>query len=97
MAQPITGQVPLAATSVRLTGQLASCSVFTIKAPLTNVATAFYGPSGVTSTTGMPLDPGESFTYQRSSQNAEARYELGPWDFYVCGAPSDYVGWFVSP
>ena len=46
-----------------------------IKALSTNVATVYLGPSGVTTATGYPLDPGEAISY--GATNLSAIYLIG--------------------
>lgn len=99
MPAPLTGLavgtsmnavVPLSATGVQ-------CSVFVIRAPLTNSATVFIGGKTVSNSTGYPLDPGSEFTYDRNTQQTDARRELTVSDFYMTGNANDVVGWFASP
>ncbi|MDE2102255.1 MAG: hypothetical protein KGL39_33730 [Patescibacteria group bacterium] len=97
--KPLTGQVAVSGTAQQIDpNQTASkCRAFTIYAPKGNSAGVFIGASGITSSTGHQLDPGQSFTYERRSDNAQPFYQLRPSDFWVVGTSPDKVSWLASP
>lgn len=100
MSAPITGQTgALSGTAQRLDSNntAAGCVAFTIKAPATNANTAFIGGSGVTTSSGHALDPGDVYVYERKLQNGQPQYVLRPTDIYVVGTSPDVVTWFASP
>lgn len=97
MASPISGQVSVSGTAAPLSSTPLTVAAFTIKAPLANSATIYIGPAGVTTGTGYGLDPGDTFEYERSSQNGQVTYQIGPNDVYVVGSGGDKATWLASP
>src|SRR5579884_2712434 len=99
MAAPLTNQATCTgnSNSVALSSVPITCTAFVIKAPLSNSAAVFIGPSGVTSALGHQLDPGDEYTYERNTQTGANRYELSVESFYVAGTSGDKVTWLASP
>lgn len=99
MGTLLTGQVAVTGTAQQLdSGNSASaCTAFAIKAPKTNTGEVFVGTTGVTSSTGYALDPGESFIYERRNDNGYPRYQLQVSDFWAVGTSGDNVTWLASP
>lgn len=99
MSLPITGQCPLTDpnTSARVSLSPVNVSAWVLKAPVTNLAPAWIGAPGVTSSTGHQLDPGETMEYERSTQNTGNKYEVTPYDVAACGSSGDKLTWFGSP
>jgi len=97
MPTPISGQVAVSATAQPLAPTHVEVTAWVLKAPSTNVNPVFVGGVGVTSSTGHQYDPGDSFEYERSTQNGAPKYQISPDDVYVVGTAGDRVTWFASP
>jgi hypothetical protein len=97
MPKPITGQVAVSAAAAPLTAVHVDVTAWTLKAPGSNAFPVFVGNSAVTASTGHQYDPGDTFEYERYTQNGQPKYEISPDDVYVVGTPGDKVTWFGSP
>ena len=98
MSVPLTGQVnPVSGVAQALSATQVPCVAFTIKAPASNAKPVFIGGSGVTSTTGHQLDPGDTIDYELKFQNGQPTYQLRPSDFWVIGTSPDIVTFLASP
>lgn len=87
----------MSGTAAALSATPVGAVAFTIKAPQSNANPVFIGPAGVTLTTGFQLDPGDTFDYERLSQNGQPFYQIGPNDVYAAGTSPDVVTWLASP
>lgn len=96
MPNLLTGQVTMTGSAVRLTTPI-QVTAYTIKAPSTNAATVYLGPSTVTTSTGYPLAPGDSLEYECGDQTGQPNLQLKPSDFYAIGTGPDVVAWLASP
>lgn len=96
MPSPLHNQIAATGTAARLSPPL-TVSVYTIKAPRTNVATVYIGGASLTTANGYPLDPGDEFTYQRNDQVAPPALSLTISDWWVVGTTGDKVAWTASP
>lgn len=96
MTVPQHGQIVLTTSPQALSATQVSGETFTIKAPVTNVGSAYLGASTVSTTTGYQLDPGESVDYQRNDQHGQGRLQLRVNDFYVLGTAGDTLTWLAS-
>ena len=99
MAAPIAGQVAVTGTPQSLdpTQKAVNCVAFALKAPATNSATVYFGPAGVTSTSGYPLTPGDEFEYTRQFNRITPSLQCTPADFFVVGTAPDVIAFFASP
>lgn len=99
MAFPLSGQIVLSGTAQPLSATPVDTTAWSVKAPLTNVNPVFIGPPGVTTSSGHQLDPGDSMEYERSAQNGQPMYPIGPNDCYGVGTANagDKLTWFASP
>jgi hypothetical protein len=95
MAAPLAGQVTVGPTAAPLTTTQAVA--FVIKASQTNAASCYIGPAGVTTANGYELAPGDTFEYERNSQQGQNRYQVDLGSVYVVGIASDRITWFASP
>lgn len=94
MAKLVTGQVALNGTATPLsTDPTIENKFLVIKAPATNTSTAYYGVAGVTTATGMAIDPGESINIDDTVIEGSARMDIQPQDIYVVGTSPDKVTW----
>lgn len=98
-AGPLHGQVALSGSAQQLDAAdtAGGCVAFTLKAPLSNKASAFVGASAVTTANGYFLDPGDEITYERLAQNGQPLYQLRPSGFFAVGTAGDVVCWLASP
>jgi hypothetical protein len=97
MPSPVTGQVQVSATPQALATTHIEATAWVLKAPSTNAGPVYVGAAAVTAGTGHQYDPGDSFEYERSSQNGAPKYQISPDDIYVVGTSGDRVTWFASP
>jgi len=97
MANPLHNQVSLSSSAQQVDPQqtASGCTVFMIKAPLSNAQPAFVGASTVTLSNGHQLDPGDQITYERDSQTGQPQYQMRPSAFWVVGTSGDVVTWLA--
>lgn len=72
-------------------------TAFSVKAPSANAGTVFIGNSGVSTSSGHYLEPGDFIDYEHNDQHGEAKYLLNVSDFYVTGTSGDKISWLASP
>lgn len=84
-----TGQVTMTGSAVRIIGSATPCRLAQLKAPTANGAGIYVGGSGVTSSNGYLLDPGDTLPLV-----------LGPTgdlhDWYAIGTSSDKLSFIVN-
>lgn len=97
MASPETGLITAGASPAPLSSVPITAVAYTIKAPSGNSGTVYVGPAAVTTSTGFPLDPGESFDYFRNDQLAKPALQVNVQDWYAVGNGTDKVAWVASP
>lgn len=71
--------------ATKVAGSPAARSV-ALKAPLTNTATVYVGGHGVTSTTGLPMEPGDVISVDGG----------GLEDLYFTGTAGDSLSWLAA-
>ena len=98
MASPLTGQVVVTGSAQPLSATATETFAYVIKAPASNVNPVFIGNSGVTTSTGYQLDPGDELAYERLNQAGQPIYKYDVSDWYVIGTPSagDKCVWLAS-
>jgi hypothetical protein len=87
------GQVPVGASELPLTSQSGiEAKQVVFKAPSTNTASVYFGNTGLSTSTGYPVEPGEEkvFTLQ-----GLPKFALVPDRLYLVGTAGDKLAWLI--
>lgn len=90
-----TGQITLTTSAQALATASAVSRVrgFIVKAPITNVGRMWIGETGVTTTTGYPIEPGDEVEFVWSMELGKPKFDVYPSDVYVVGTAGDKAVW----
>lgn len=96
MAVPLThGQKAMTGSAVQLSSSSAPVDTVVLKALSGNAADLYFGLTGVTSSTGYPLSPGEEFTIAPGNGPLKRVPLLS--QLYAVGTSGDDLAWIATP
>jgi hypothetical protein len=90
-----TGQTSITASAQQLTTSRLETDDWSVRALSTNVGNVAIGPSGVTTSTGYLLEPGDEFSFGSIIAAGHPVYDLRPDELYVVGTSGDKVTWLA--
>lgn len=85
-AAVVSGQVSSGATATQLAAHALTSGLVVLSCPTANTAPVYVGPTGVTTTTGLPINPGQAVPFIVSNTNA----------LFVISAAAQTVGFVGS-
>jgi hypothetical protein len=95
MAAPLAGQVAVTGTAAALSTSTSEISVLLIQADWDNAAEVCVGPTGVTTSTGFKLTPGQELSLEYQNVSGDFVVEPKLTELFVVGSPGDGVSWLA--
>lgn len=90
-----TGQLIISASAQQVTSTAQETVHYRLKAPTTNIGIVYIGPSGVTTSTGHALEPGDELQYDTQVESGLNLFDVPITDWFAVGTAGDKLTWLA--